>query len=266
MRHLNFNKQKGMTILETLLVFAIAATFVITGMRMYMTFKNDNDVMQLRGIVDTLFVGMASYYQEICFGRYDNSLNFTPGILNPQYSPSALWPVSPSTLISKQYLPNNNIPPNSLVDTTDPSGGYVLRYNRDAVPPSRYADLSSGGSTPVGNIIVWRIQVAVKLKPGLDANAYLKLSGADCLSSSYSISGVSYVYPCSSNKTGSYLVWERLPSYASPQGSSILRILNPSLKQFQQMYTTYPMTYLLYSKPSTGTTPTGAAQNYLCGT
>ena len=73
-------------------------------------------------------------------------------------------------------------------------------------------------------------------------------------------SGSTLVTPCESSSkpaTGSYLVFERLPSYASPKASSTFWPSNPQLMQFKQMYTTSPVTTLLSGGNTT--------QYYTCG-
>ena len=257
--------QLGITLLETLLVIAIGATFFITGMRMYLSFKQDTDVLQLRANVDMLMAGMSQYYQTVCGGSFNSAYTtYTPGILNPDNSQYYGWtPVSFSTLISGNFIPAT-MPPNSLVDTTAPNGGYITEFMLYDTA-HRTVNVSPSGTGITGDIPNWHIIVAVKLKSSLSASVYKNVANADCASDSFTFFGSPMVFACGSNISGQYLVWDRKPSTVSVKATSPLSIMSPTLQQFQQMYTTYPMTYLLGTTPQGGTPVSGKRQNYLCG-
>jgi hypothetical protein len=67
------------------------------------------------------------------------------------------------------------------------------------------------------------------------------------------------VTPCNaSGNTGDYVVWERIPSKATPQTTSSEWVSNAQVNLFTQMYTTYPILGLTDSSQTN-------AQVYLCG-
>lgn len=233
---------QGATLLEMLLVTAIGVSLLVVGMRQYQTFKLDVDIQQLQSNVNVLFQAMARYYTAQCYG----------GALDPNYSPtpSNPFPISISALTTAGYL-MENLPVSPLAST------YVLQFNQSTT--TRMQNLSPSGSMGMGTIVIWRAQVAVQLNNTANTAAYKNYLGADCVSSPLG----SIVTPCASALGGTYLVWERLPSFASPNSQSDLWLSNPMLQQFNQMYTTYPMGYLLNTTPE-GQTPSGQ-QYYLCG-
>ena len=109
---------------------------------------------------------------------------------------------------------------------------------------------------------MWQAQVAIELSDTETAETYKNLLNGDCLSS---LQG-GIVQPCASNAVGHYVVWERLPSFASPNSESGYYETNPTGKQFTQMYTTYPGGYLIGSQGTIPTTSgTTQPQYFLCG-
>jgi hypothetical protein len=112
----------------------------------------------------------------------------------------------------------------------------------------------------VGTIIIWKAQVGVLLRNTALAPQYAKILNADCLSSMEN----GALKPCASNSPGTYLLWERLPSFAVPNPTGGEWSANAGVEQFTEMYRTYPISTLLGSTPS-GQTPNGQEQYYLCG-
>jgi hypothetical protein len=101
---------------------------------------------------------------------------------------------------------------------------------------------STGTTENVGQIISWKILVAVEIPSKLNPKTYGKLLGADCTST---LSGTA-VLPCSSAPAGggTYAVWERLPSDAVPAAHSGYWVTNAANKEFNQLYTTYSSRYI----------------------
>jgi type II secretory pathway pseudopilin PulG len=274
--------QKGATLLEVTLVLAIAASILVLGIRMYLGFKRETDFAQVQYNVDTLFQAMSLYYRANC------------GLVTVSGSPSAaLAPpplgttstTSPTVIdlttdlinsdASKSYLDASLLRNNSFLINSN--ANYILQFNPStattgSTPVNVNACTSSTACTTVSaNTIpntsgfILKPQVAIRLPASTSLNtakAYQLRLGADCVSRTPSGPN-SYVDPCSSNPSTNpprYLVWERLPSFASPYSSSIYWQSTPLLRQFNLQYTHDQMYELMNTNP-TSTNPT----YYLCG-
>ena len=185
------------------------------------------------------------------------------------------------------------IPPNPLVDTTGPGyQGYVAQFNPyvenrmictvpSSTPVVNPLDSSQcSGASVMATVLLWKIQVAILLgdpNAATDqtlATSYLNLFGGDCLSTYDATTKT--VMPCAQmlkSSAGSgpipvtganYVVWERLPSLASPHSQSGYSSSNATVKQFNQMYTTYPI-LLLIAPGNNGNIPNGTPQYLYCG-
>lgn len=293
-------KISGVTILEMLLALAIISFILTLVARQLSVAQNDTNAQQLQATVDRLFQSAANYYYGNCRQQVDSN-NAVPAdatdkaTLDPVNvaSTSVPFPVMNQTLnlltagkylISTQTWPPS---PNTFIDgsgTTD-DHGFVVQFN--PVTPSRspagiYQNWETvNGSTgtgvamqsnpsyrtpsltSVGTIYIWRIQVSVKLAPGLvpDATTFKLRFSADCLSSQHG----GYVDPCSANNPGEYLVWERLPSFASPKTATNYWTTMPGVKEFNQLYTNDDLYGAENSTFRTTSGVTGANNNYLCG-
>jgi prepilin-type N-terminal cleavage/methylation domain-containing protein len=234
--------QEGVTLLEVLLVLTIAASFAVLGLRQYQNFRLDADILELRKNVDTLFLSAANYYWANCSAGHQLDIVHAPGTTKA---------INISTdLIQGGYLSSSFPTSNALVNNTSTNGGYVVQFNKYtdvryqsvcSNPPS----CSSTVQTPIGTIILWRIQVSVLMQNTTTqklTNAKNYLS-ANCLSTS---SGTTVVPCTSATSTGTYVVFERMPSYPTSDWSSQSTFWpsNPLVQQFDQMYTTNPITNL----------------------
>jgi prepilin-type N-terminal cleavage/methylation domain-containing protein len=259
-------KQSGFTLLESMLVLAIASSILLLSVRQYQSYKIDSDVNQVLYNVDQLFQAASYYYQANCRNQV-NSTTMVPiansGVLDPSNNPSSPLAVSPNNLYLSRYL-SQLLPINPIVfynAAAAPMSGYVVQFNLQTPQTQRVVNLSGGGTANAGTIYVWKIQVAVRLANAAKASQYLNLLRGDCLSRQVG----SIVTPCPSVLAppvagDSYVVFERLPSLPSSEGNSGLNATNVMVKQFNQQYTTYPILYL-----TSGVTPV-PPQNYLCGT
>lgn len=229
---------KGVTLLEILLVLAIAASIIVLGIQQYASYQSYRDGEALKYNVDVLFQAATNFYRANCRQTKDASGSIIkPGVLDPD----ALRP-SPTRypldividLSTPGYLSKWPLPPNPLIDSGD--NNYVVQFNLTTADRTQMID---GTSTKVGTIYLWKVQVAAKLNSNAATNAktYQRLLSANCLSS---LSGI-LVTPCTADSTGDYLVWERLPSMSSPEGTTELWPTMPIVNQFNQMYTTYPL-------------------------
>jgi len=238
------HREFGMTLIEVLLVLAIAMSILVMSLRQYYSYRLDADMMQLSFNVNTLFEAAAAYYQANC----------GPGKqLDPNVTTATRKPLNITTdLINAGYLASNFPIPNPLVDGTAPGSGYVVQFNEYTMPRmqpvcSDPPDCTTSTPIQVGTIIIWKIQVAVATNNMTavrlaNTQAFLQ---ADCVSTVSGSPPMSAL--CSTNPTtGTYLVFERLPSFVN----SDLRARSPDwlsmplLKQFNQMYTTNPITDL----------------------
>jgi len=286
----DWRRNRGITVFEVLLVLVIGASLLLITIRQFQSYRVDADVQQLKYNVDTIFQAMARYYKVNCYGRVDPDNAGTaynppgqiePGTLNPNHPDvTNPFPVNIQTdLIDKRFLISNlptGLPLNPLVDYSDGNlGGYVAQFNESIL--DRYVCETTNGNVSVntpydtnctskkqmGTIVIWRAQVAVKLNDPDTTDQYLRLLNGDCLSD-YD-AGTQTVAPCQGFPgSGSYVVWERLPSFASPDLQTDYWLQNPTVQQFTQMYQTYPMVYLI-TPPNEGNIPGGQPQYIYCG-
>ena len=244
----------GLTLLETLLVLAIMAAIVVFSLNQYTSYRRQADVATVQSNVDLLFSGMVAYFRANC--RNPSSPLYSA--YNKQYVVVKL-----SDLIASKYVnvANNIMPFSNLVDNSGEDQGYFLQFNQVQIKsalPQRTVELSSDNSeVSIGSIIVWQIEVGARLRDTTNANATQFLLNADCLADAKGGFLESCVMASSTAKQ--YAVWNRLPSYASTaEAPSPFWVSMPVVRQFSQMYDTYPILDL-----TDGTqTPT---QYYRCG-
>ncbi len=256
-------RQKGVTLLEIMLVLVIGSAIMLLAFRQYQQYEFDQNIQRIKYNVDQLFSAGNSYYQAYCSG-------FSVSNTNP-------ISVSISSLQNQNFLTAWQ-PINPLVDTSG-NQSYVLQFNfqQPAVSPvegngtlSRYitactnygttsASLSCSTPQPIQSgtfqVYVWYELVAVKIANATPARmtSYQNLLAANCISD---VSGGS-IAPCGSNPTtGSYLVWESLPSSSANTTSSSWQTLQ-TLSQFNTQYTHDQM--YEFNNPTYGN-----SQNYLC--
>lgn len=264
MRH-SLRRQSGLTLLEIILVVSLASSILLLSIRQYESYKLDSDVQQVLYNVDQIFQAASYYYQANC-KRQINQTTMTPiagtGSLDPANSPTnPKFIDAQADLVTPGYLkaPILFNPIVRYMQGSEVLKSYSVQFNLVTPLPSRSVPLSAGGTGNTGTIYVWKIQVAVALANPATAPQYLNLLRGDCLSH---MIGGSLVAPCPATPTpptanDTYVVFSRLPSFATPGSQSGLEATNATVKQFTQQYETYPILYLL----DTG----GVGQNYLCG-
>ncbi len=257
-RWLTHKNQKGITLLEFMLVMAIGTSMILLSLKMYESYKLEQSFDTLQGNVDILFQALGKYYKANCAGTTFNTVGASP------------VPVSIATLQSGGYLDMTGwIPSNSLVNNTGlngPLSAFVLQFNPLPAVSVNTIACTSGSATPCSNYVVqalpagqsagvvWVAQVAVQLANTANITTYMGRMGAQCVSTF----SATTVTPCTSTPTAlDTLVWERLPSFVSPQATSILWPMMPMLKQFQLQYT-HDQNYELNSGFS-------GTQYYTCG-
>ncbi|HTM63883.1 MAG TPA: hypothetical protein VL360_05220 [Gammaproteobacteria bacterium] len=262
----------GVTLLEVMLVLVIGSAILAVGMNQYQAMRRDSDVNAAMYNVDQIFQAAADFYQANCriqISPATGQVNGT-GKLDPRYiasdgtpaTPPNPYPITITELRTDGFL-NVTLPVNPIIASTGVNGGYMVQFNMVTPPPDRTLVTSSGTTIKLGQIIMWRTQVAIQLNDQTKANTYMNAMGADCIS----ILGADgqTVTPC--RELGAvpvgatlYLVWERLPSFAVPASNSNLWMTNARVKGFTQQYDTTNSTSL-------GNVPAGSypAQYYLCG-
>ncbi|HVX00824.1 MAG TPA: type II secretion system protein [Candidatus Babeliaceae bacterium] len=238
------NRQSGITLVEILLVLAVTSVLIIVGVRSYITFRNDVDVQQVKSNIDVLFQAANELYRAQCIEYRNASGRVTkPGILDPEKGNIYPLRVPASYFQRYHYLPQWPLPSNPIVNENGSDNGYIIQFNlaqfdktivtdNDTVPPT---------TVSLGTIYILKPQVAVLIRDENKALVYKNMLGGDCLSTMQN----NVVIPCSevNGNEGNYVVIERLPSFASPVMSDQLSSMSGAA-QFNQMYTTYPITTL----------------------
>lgn len=249
---------KGVTLLEVLLVLAVIAMILALSLKQYQLFRRDGDIQQLQYNVDILFDAMVGYFRANCTKKFVQQPN-SKGIVV----------VTLDNLIKGHFLvvPNGKMIPSPFLDTSGTSQGYALQFNQllvnnPAKLPQRYVTLQAGvNPTPVGNVSAWEIQVSVRLKDPQTAMQMKSFLAANCLSSGSPSNGVTTCSQAQLN-ADQYAVFERLPTFASAQYNSQLWIMSPLVRQFTQMYTTLPILILTGDSSNQNFIPN---QYYYCG-
>jgi hypothetical protein len=271
---MNKTPMSGVTLVEFMLVLAVASSIIMLAMKQYRMLKVDSDVNQVLVDVDQIFQAASYFYQANCKMQQDpvNGPIGGTGQLDPSYFPAPPaaptptppanpFPITVTDLRSGGFL-TSKVMLSSIINTNSVNDGFMVQFNMNS--SDRTFDTTPPVTTvKLGKIIVWRIQVAALLRDPSKALQYKNLFRADCLST-LDPSGTT-VTPCSVIGAGVpsppiYVVWTRLPSYATPESNSNAWITNASMKEFNQLYETYPVSYLQGVPASSY-----PAQNYLCG-
>jgi type II secretory pathway pseudopilin PulG len=225
-----------MTLIEVMLVIAIGAFLTILGFRQYQVYRQDADVQQLKYNIDMIFQGLANFYYANC-GWGVNGMTHspgtppTPGLLSPTHLPS---PKNPYPIQIRQDLVqtgflNAPLPLSPLIDRggdSSPYAGYTAQFNR--------YDTTRTTPAAIGTVVMWQAQVAIKLKNAGQAEQYKLLLQADCRATTPSaLCRPTLPLP------GPYLIWARMPAFATPSSESTYGLTNQVNKEFTEMYTTY---------------------------
>ena len=276
--------QRGVTILEILLVLSIGVILIMMSIRQYQALSVDNNIRQLKANVNTILQGMAAFYYVNCNGSYNPTTGVTtPGLLNPYSNNSTTYVVNVnSQLVTPGFISTTYstiVPFNALVNTSNGGqpAGYVAQFNR--VDQARNictsgTNVVNGPNDPnctstakTGISVLWLAQVAVELNsniPSSEYTTYKNLTDADCLSA---LNGTQ-VNACSQNTPGNYLVWERLPSMVTTENQTTTTLWgnNVNLSEFKQLYTQYPNLSTDTKGPEQGMMPPSEQTHYyLCG-
>jgi len=260
MRH----NQKGFTLLELTLVLTLASAIMVMGLRLYQSYQRDQDFEKLKYNVNVLLVGMSRYYYYAC-----SNVGTT--------SPSPPLPPVTVAVLQKGYLMSPWQPNNNLVDNSDPAMAYVVAFN-PTQSLFRYAyacwNFTGKGTDTTcqepqainrSYVYTWQVQVSVKLANPANAAAFRDRLGADCISNARG----TMVDACSARSptSGSYLVWQRMPSWVTFNTGSTYWMSTPILNAFKNQYDHDPM-YDLSNPSDPATYPSIVnknSKNYFCG-
>lgn len=258
----------GVTLLEAMLVLAIASTIILLGIRQYSSYQLDRDAFALKYNVDVLFQAMRNYYYANCAESTDTNMSLH--VLAPSRNPSNPFVVDIQNKLSS-YMDTRWRPLNPLIDSSFGNSGYDVEFNQISWSGERkenfcYYYPGTSQTMPIcdsltnTNAIVysWVAQIVVKMRDPNKTLALKAMAGADCALSNYTSPTI---VDCSKGETAgapSYLVWQRLPSFASPDTSSPLQRAAPTVKSFNLQYTNDAYWELV-------NTSGGEQGYYLCG-
>lgn len=260
-------KYAGMTLIELMLVLGIAGVITVLGIQQYSQYNRDNEVREIQSAVDKLFQGLAMYYQANCRASTD---------------PPSAATLTISSLVTAGYLSNWDPIYTSIVDASggSPNYGYSIQFN--AITPSPNTTIrtptsiynnwlgSSGGSltvslppatsTTVGSVYLWQSHVAVQLNSSIAPALYSMYKarlGATC-------SAASATATCSSTPAeGKFMIWESLPSSASPSTLSPSSFFMSTVKAFTNLY--YNDDMYGTANPTIQESSQAAGNYYQCG-
>ncbi len=291
--YMQFQNQHGITLLEMILVLAIAASLMTLGVRVYNQFQFQANEQKIMGNVNQLFLALEGFYFANCRQALDvNSNPQSPGRLDPAVidgsgiKENIILDVN-TDIITPQFIPAANWQPNNpLLDNTPSNQGYNIQFNRvlvnnsdpsmsvyactGATPPA-YCDATNGAvlsatdnpPSAQSHAVTWVVQVAVKLSDNLTSAQWVQIQNdlsATCISSA---SGSGVAACTTSPSAGGYLVWTRTPSYFSQHISSDYWTATPYVKEFNMQYTNDGMATL--SGVTNETQNWYNPLNYLCG-
>lgn len=269
--------QVGYTLIEVLLVFVIGMTMIGLGMQRFYQYRNEANIEKVKDTVDKLFTSMSLFYRLNCRNPTNGSGGFitagSVGVLDPNHVPPPTDPYNVlintggASLVQSNFLAASYWPPGVIlfVDPLIGEKGFFTQFNK--VNVNKHAPTSTFNNwvttTPpnniaftqnIGNVIAWQIHIAVKLAPSVSSSLYgyyQQRLGATCSASSSSATCLS------DPAAGPYMIWERLPSYAS-ETQSILKWTKPRVRAFNNLYYTDDMYYAYNSGSS-------SSNLYLCG-
>ena len=181
-------KYLGITLLELMLVLAIASLFIVMGYNQYASYKRDTDLRAILLNVDAISQAAARFYYANC-GNQQMYTTFLPGRLSPLNSspPSNPYPINVALdLVAPGYL-TLPIAPNPLVKNIGPGHGYTVQFNQKisdrmtttcADPP----DCTTTQQVKIGTNVDWQIQIGVILNNASMGKQYAAYLQATCLS------------------------------------------------------------------------------------
>lgn len=243
-RQLKIHKIQGLTLVEMLLVFALAAVFIFLAVQQYQSYRLDVNQAQIKANVDVLARAMSNYYYANCSQTLDPATQLPQAkafYVDADHPPPAnnIQQVDlQNDLINQGFLEQQELIASPLLAANP----YILQMNLTQKERTICVDSGCTSVKKIGTINIWQIQIAVLPSNTQRRLYYKELWAANCLSN---LNGQT-VEPCNSSaNTGAYIVFQRSPSYPVERGSSDYWPVNPTAELFKQMYTTGPTAQLI---------------------
>lgn len=202
-------KQKGMTVLEILLVVVIGGAIVLMGVNQYNSYRLVADARQVKYSIDVLTQAAAQYYRASCNITATSQLN-SP--LDPTTTPNTV-PIDIAAVLQAGGFLTQTIASNPLVDDTAAGTwqGYTVVLKKTTADRNICVEGSNAtGLTPakgctqtqkIGTTVNWSIQVGVVLKKPEIAKYILGLSNGSCVSSLQNAGAGTFPVACSQATT-----------------------------------------------------------------
>jgi Tfp pilus assembly protein PilE len=140
-------QSKGVSLLEVMLVFAVATMLLLFSIKQYQNFETEANARQIQYNVDMIFQAMALYYKANC-----NHPVFS------QLGSYTFFPVSINDLFTQGYLAA--LPPTNPIITK-----YIAQFNEEQLQSrtiNATSNMNSPSPTAIGKIVIVMIQVSVK--------------------------------------------------------------------------------------------------------
>jgi type II secretory pathway pseudopilin PulG len=284
-------KMSGITLLEILLVIAIAASLILLAITQFEQFKRQAAFLDVKRNVDILFRALGQYYQANCRSLTDQSIADTvgknPTVLQGDLAPGGLiadYTISnqeysvdiQEKLVKKHYLASDWPLYSPVVDNDSYAAKFIfLLTTKQAYACWNFKNQAGNvncnisqyypGDTDVGpqtiqdkQVAYWLIQVSVKVPNDTDGSKTIALlgpTGANCASS--------VPDRCDGSDTPNYLIWQQLPTKSSSRISSDSWEAQNQEALFNQQYTHDVM----YEIATSNYAPPGSSIDtyYLCG-
>ena len=175
------SKNAGFSLIEIMLVLAIAAALIVLSMRQYQTYKLDADLQEVKYNVDMLAQAASRFYYMNC-GSQTTTTGNIPGKLHPDSVPANPFGLDISTDLQKTGILTAPVPANRLVTSYLVQLNEVTPYNKTTTTCADPA-CTTTTSTVIGTVIDWQIQIGVLFKdPTLAQNVYAGYLGSSCVS------------------------------------------------------------------------------------
>jgi hypothetical protein len=191
-----FRKQKGLGLLELMLVIVIAVAIIIAGIRFYQTYRRQEQFLSLKDNVKVLLHGVSAYYRAHCI---TNLTGYTYNKNHGEFPPeTAVQPLTSIDLNMNEVMPYFG---NESSFTINPFGPHA----NSTFKLSLYA---AKETTKFGATILWQSQV----------KACITTFGTN----EQTVKGMFDADEASSCSGGVKLTWRTLPSYAMNKSVNLL--------------------------------------------
>lgn len=210
---IHHRRTAGITLLEIMLVLAIAMSLLMLGLRLYNQFQYELKIFKIRHTVDQLFQAMYMYHQANCRKGSLSPVNSkfqTPISVYDNNQPTADFApylTMVGTLSENSFVQNYNGQFNLVNDPNNkPSRSVYACWNTaSGVTCGAPSTIPTAGKL---TIVFWIAQVAVELNDPTLASMVKAVLNADCVSDDLNT--------CDPTATeGKYVIFQQIPSQAS---------------------------------------------------